>query len=113
MSASPHGTGLEYGLLSLSARAAASFWAEWKGSRIQIAALSLMPRLLGFIVLGLTPEAMGKGNWLVGVIADDRASTTDSTRRFPGGVHSPSGRRRHGARRDSLDRGEGLTAGIR
>ena len=30
---------------------------------------------LAFIVLGLTPEAMGKGNWSVGVIADDRAST--------------------------------------
>jgi hypothetical protein len=30
---------------------------------------------LGFIVLGLTPEAMGKGNWSVGVIADARAST--------------------------------------
>src|SRR4249920_4049351 len=29
---------------------------------------------LGFIVLGLTPEAMGKGNWSVGVIADARAS---------------------------------------
>ena len=29
---------------------------------------------LGFIVLGLTPEAMGKGNWSVGVIIDDRAS---------------------------------------
>jgi hypothetical protein len=29
---------------------------------------------LGFIVLGFTPEAMGKGNWSVGVIADDRAS---------------------------------------
>lgn len=29
---------------------------------------------LGFIVLGLTPEAMGKGNWSVGIIADDRAS---------------------------------------
>ena len=29
---------------------------------------------LGFIVLGLTPEAMGKGNWSVGVIADDRAT---------------------------------------
>ena len=29
---------------------------------------------LGFIVLGLTPEAMGKGNWSVGVIADDKAS---------------------------------------
>ena len=28
---------------------------------------------LGFIVLGLTPEAMGKGNWSVGVITDDRA----------------------------------------
>lgn len=28
---------------------------------------------LGFIVLGLTPEAMGKGNWSVGVIADERA----------------------------------------
>ena len=30
---------------------------------------------LGFIVLGLTPEAMGKGNWSVGVIADERAGT--------------------------------------
>jgi len=30
---------------------------------------------LGFIVLGLTPEAMGKGNWSVGVIADARATT--------------------------------------
>ena len=28
---------------------------------------------LGFIVLALTPEAMGKGNWSVGVIADDKA----------------------------------------
>jgi hypothetical protein len=30
---------------------------------------------LGFIVLGFTPGAMGQGNWSVGVIADDRAST--------------------------------------
>src|SRR2546428_7827276 len=29
---------------------------------------------LGFIVLGFTPEAMGKGNWSLGVIADRRAS---------------------------------------
>jgi hypothetical protein len=29
---------------------------------------------LGFIVLGLTPEAMGKGNWSVALIADERAS---------------------------------------
>src|ERR1041384_269522 len=29
---------------------------------------------LAFIVLGLTPEAMGKGNWSVGVIADARAN---------------------------------------
>ena len=29
---------------------------------------------LGFLVLGWTPEAMGKGNWSVGVIADERAS---------------------------------------
>ena len=29
---------------------------------------------LGFIVLGHTPEAMIKGNWTVGVIADERAS---------------------------------------
>ena len=29
---------------------------------------------LGFIVLGRTPEAMGKGNWSVGVIVDERAS---------------------------------------
>ena len=29
---------------------------------------------LGFILLALTPEEMGKGNWSVGVIADERAS---------------------------------------
>jgi len=29
---------------------------------------------LGFIILGLTPEAMGKGDWSVGVITDERAS---------------------------------------
>jgi hypothetical protein len=29
---------------------------------------------LGFIVLGLTPEAMVKGNWSVGVVIDDRAT---------------------------------------
>lgn len=29
---------------------------------------------LGFIVLGWTPEAMGKGKWKVGLVADDRAS---------------------------------------
>lgn len=30
---------------------------------------------LGFIVLGLTPEAMGKGNWSVGLLSDERATT--------------------------------------
>src|SRR5262249_39074550 len=29
---------------------------------------------LGFIVLGFTPEEMGKGNWSVGLITDQRAS---------------------------------------
>jgi hypothetical protein len=29
---------------------------------------------LGFIVVGYTPEEMGKGNWSVGVIVDERAS---------------------------------------
>src|SRR6476620_8210762 len=29
---------------------------------------------LGFIVLGLTPEEMAKGNWSVGLIVDERAS---------------------------------------
>jgi hypothetical protein len=29
---------------------------------------------LGFIVLGRTPEAMGSGNWSVGVVVDERAS---------------------------------------
>ncbi len=29
---------------------------------------------LGFILLGLTPQEMGKGNWSVGLIVDDRAS---------------------------------------
>jgi hypothetical protein len=30
---------------------------------------------LAFIVLGWTPEEMGKGNWSVGVIVDERANT--------------------------------------
>jgi hypothetical protein len=30
---------------------------------------------LGFIVVGFTPEAMGKGNWSVGLVIDDRATT--------------------------------------
>jgi hypothetical protein len=30
---------------------------------------------LGFIVLAFTPEAMGKGNWSVGLVIDDRATT--------------------------------------
>jgi hypothetical protein len=30
---------------------------------------------LGFIVLGFTPAEMGKGDWSVGVIADDRSTT--------------------------------------
>ena len=38
---------------------------------------------LGFVVLGFTPEAMGKGNWSVGVIADDRASTSSVTPSLP------------------------------
>src|SRR6476661_10755105 len=29
---------------------------------------------LGFIILGLTPEEMGKGNWSVGLVTDVRAS---------------------------------------
>ena len=29
---------------------------------------------LGFIVLGFTPEEMGKGDWSVGLIADERAN---------------------------------------
>jgi hypothetical protein len=30
---------------------------------------------LGFVVLGFTPEAMGSGNWSVGVLVDDKANT--------------------------------------
>lgn len=33
---------------------------------------------LGFIVLGWTPEEMGKGNWSVGVVVDERASAQQS-----------------------------------
>lgn len=29
---------------------------------------------LGFIVLGMTPEAMGKGNWSVGLVVDEQAN---------------------------------------
>lgn len=31
---------------------------------------------LGFIVLGMTPEAMGKGNWSVGLVVDEQADQT-------------------------------------
>lgn len=44
---------------------------------------------LGFIILGLTPEAMGKGNWSVGVIADERA--TDEQREAITAIASGSG----------------------
>jgi hypothetical protein len=30
---------------------------------------------LGFVVIGFTPEEMGKGNWSAGVVVDERAST--------------------------------------
>jgi hypothetical protein len=30
---------------------------------------------LGFIIIGFTPEEMGKGNWSAGLIVDERAST--------------------------------------
>lgn len=30
---------------------------------------------LGFVIVGVTPEEMAKGNWSVGVIVDERAST--------------------------------------
>jgi hypothetical protein len=30
---------------------------------------------LGFIVIGVTPEEMGKGNWSVGVVVDERATS--------------------------------------
>jgi hypothetical protein len=30
---------------------------------------------LGFMVIGFTPEEMGKGNWSAGVIVDERANT--------------------------------------
>jgi len=30
---------------------------------------------LGFIVVGVTPEEMGKGNWSVGLVVDERATT--------------------------------------
>src|SRR5262245_4470224 len=29
---------------------------------------------LGFVVVAVTPEEMGKGNWSVGVVVDERAS---------------------------------------
>jgi hypothetical protein len=31
---------------------------------------------LGFIVLGMTPEEMGKGNWSVGLVVDEKADQT-------------------------------------
>src|SRR5688572_8450026 len=33
---------------------------------------------LGFIVVGYTPEAMIKGNWSVGLVTDERASSEQS-----------------------------------
>lgn len=44
---------------------------------------------LGFIVLGHTPEEMGKGNWQVGVIADERA--TDDQREAITAIASGAG----------------------
>jgi hypothetical protein len=44
---------------------------------------------LGFIVLGLTPEAMGKGNWSVGVVIDARAN--DAQREAITAIASGSG----------------------
>ena len=45
---------------------------------------------LGFILLGFTPEEMGKGNWSVGLIVDQTASA-EHMRRSPGGARgSPS-----------------------
>jgi hypothetical protein len=44
---------------------------------------------LAFIVVGLTPGAMGKGNWSVGVIADDRATAEqrDAIAAIASGAH--------------------------
>jgi hypothetical protein len=35
---------------------------------------------LGFMIVGFTPEEMGKGNWSAGVIVDERASTEQRCR---------------------------------
>ena len=49
---------------------------------------------LGFIVLGFTPEAMGKGNWSVGLVIDDAKQCDtavfhdDMNRIVAGGLHS-------------------------
>src|SRR5262245_13939168 len=41
---------------------------------------------LGFLVLGLTPEAMGNGNWQVGLVVDERA--TEEQRNALGAIAS-------------------------
>ena len=46
----------------------------WRSPSIAARTATVSLDGLGFIVLGFTPEEMGKGNWSVGVIADERAS---------------------------------------
>jgi hypothetical protein len=41
---------------------------------------------LGFVVLGMTPEAMGNGNWQVGLVVDERA--TEEQRNAIGAIAS-------------------------
>ena len=46
---------------------------------------------LGFIVLGFTPGAMGKGNWLVGLVTDVARAPTSATRSSPLPAAPPGG----------------------
>ena len=48
---------------------------------------------LGFVLLGYTPEEMGKGNWSVGVIVDERA--TPEQRDAIAGIASGSSGQKH------------------
>jgi len=59
-------------LAAKPSKGSCTFAMSFKIERGEFGAVSLDD--LGFVVVGFTPEEMGKGNWSVGVIVDDRAT---------------------------------------
>jgi DNA-binding NarL/FixJ family response regulator len=61
-----------FGAMALPSNGTCTFAMGFQIARGSYGAVSLDG--LGFIVVGLTPEAMGKGNWSVGLIIDEKAN---------------------------------------